>query len=454
LRTGKRSICRSKGFTLIELAVVIAIGALLLGFGLSVLTAQLTNARIKATQSQANVIKKALITFIATNNRLPCPAVETLPDTNANYGVEAANPGTCTGTTDLTGASRGIVPWVSLGIADSAALDGWNRRFTYVVTTSQTNLVGWTVQTAGQRTVPGMRGNVSVHNATPTGLGLPGVAGQNQVNACSTTPADNTCNNFAVVMIISHGSNGFGAFLPGTGARLLPLPVGANELENTDADTAFTQMAFTDNAAAPGGVFDDLVLWLPPADFTKPLQESGTIPSAQGLLNERVTRIESALLSFAIADRIGDPDGAPSPFGCTCGIDCNGSVTTPANFAGCRTVSHRVPTADKVALPDGIEDAFVLAGNVPWQTLGLTATDVLDPWGSRIVYTTFLKVSSTGNSNDGIHSWLGGPDPNAYELTSYGPDAALGGGDDINPIVRRPTAAMLGIIAGAGVPVD
>ena len=117
------------------MAVVIAIGGLLLGYGLSVLTAQMTNTRITTARDQENVIKTALITFLASNNRLPCPAMENLPDTNANYGVEAINPGTCTGTTDLTGASRGIVPWISLGLADSAALDGWNRRFTYVVTT-------------------------------------------------------------------------------------------------------------------------------------------------------------------------------------------------------------------------------------------------------------------------------------------------------------------------------
>ena len=121
---------------MVELAVVIAIGGLLLGYGLSVLTAQLTSTRITTTRDQENVIKTALITFLATNNRFPCPAVENLPDTDANYGVEAATPGTCTGTTDLTGARRGVVPWVSLGLADSAALDGWSRRFTYVVTTS------------------------------------------------------------------------------------------------------------------------------------------------------------------------------------------------------------------------------------------------------------------------------------------------------------------------------
>jgi prepilin-type N-terminal cleavage/methylation domain-containing protein len=462
LRSAKRSIHRSRGFTLIELAMVIAIGALLLGWGLSVLTAQLTNARIKATQNQATVIKKALITFLSTNNRLPCPAVENLPDSNANYGIEAPNPGTCTGTTNLTGASRGVVPWVSLGLADSAALDGWNRRYTYVVTTSETGLVAEAVQQPGQRTVSAMTGNATVHNATPIGLGLPGVAGQNQINACTTTPADNSCNNFAVVVVISHGANGFGAFLPGTGARLLPLPVGANELENTNADTAFTQMAFSDNPAAPGGVFDDLIFWLPPADLTTPLQESGTITTADVLLNRRLARIENAILGYAIVDRV-DPDGPPtgptSP--CDCGVDCTGPIppdTAPSGWVGCRTAYHRVPLADK--LPgDGFEDRIPLpttTGAVPWQTLGLTARDILDPWGTRLEYVTFDNVSGSilapaPTYDDGINSlWV--VDPNAYQLRSFGPDTAVGGGDDVT--VLKPTSEMIAEMARASIPVD
>ena len=412
--------------------MVIAIGGLLLGYGLSVLTAQLTSTRITTTRDQENVVKTALITFLATNNRFPCPAVENLPDTNVNYCVEAATPGTCTGTTDLTGARRGVVPWVSLGLADSAALEGWSRRFTYVVTTSHTVAVGLNnmpgpLQTAGQRTVPGMRGNLTVHSATAIALGLPGTG--NQINACSTTAGDNSCNNFAVVAIISHGANGSGAFLPVSGTRVV-LPAGANEQENTDTDTAFTQMGFIDDAASAGGVYDDLVLWLPPAEFTMPLQASGIIPSAQGLLNDRVARIENAILSFAIGDNV-DPDGG-----------------------GPRTDRHRVPTADNAT--DGSEDPGSNGGHVPWATLGLTLQDALDPWGDRLAYGTWGLVSNDGSffptANDGIHSGAGA-DPDAYSLFLAGPDATAGTGDDIL-IVTRPTPTMLGVMAGAGVPVD
>ena len=123
-----------------------------------------------------------------------------------------------------------------------------------------------------------------------------------------------------------------------------------------------------------------------------------------------------------------------------------------------------MPAADKIGEDDGVSNfVFVIfpltLGNVPWVTLGLPPEDALDPWGNRLVYQTFSKVStplaatpSPTNSNDGIHSWSGA-DPNAYSLTSDGPDATPTTADDFT-IVTKPTPPMLGVMAGAGVPVD
>ena len=438
---------KQRGFTLVEIAMVIVIGALLLGFALSVLTAQLTNTRIKATQNQAYVIKIALVTFLATRNRLPCPAVEGLNSTNAAYGIEAPNPGTCTGTTNLTGASRGVVPWVSLGLADTAVLDGWNRRFTYVVTTSETNLTSINAQVEvstgppqARSTVPALTGNLTVHNATPVGGGLPPPVAQNQINACSTGATDNSCNNFAVVILISHGANGTGAFLPGNGVRE-PLPPGANELENTDTDLAFTQMSFIGNTTAAGGVFDDMVSWIPPADLVTPLVASRTVASVQGAVTKRIDRIEKALLAYIIRDTV-DPDGAPVPGGCTCGATCTG---------GCRTVNRRVPFADTAASVDGVGDGPVPApGAIPYVDLGLGQQEVFDPWGTRIRYVPggIGVVANTGVG--GIYG--SATDTTAYFLTSFGPDGVLGGGDDYSVI--RTVPELIGTIAGAGLTVD
>ena len=111
------------GFTLIEIAIVLVIGGLLLSAILGVVSAQRTNVGISATKAKEEAIKTAFISFVSRNQRLPCPAVANLVPTNPGYGVEAPNPGSCDGTTNFGGVPntvfRGIVPWVSLGLSDA-----------------------------------------------------------------------------------------------------------------------------------------------------------------------------------------------------------------------------------------------------------------------------------------------------------------------------------------------
>ena len=63
-----------KGFTLLEMAMVLAIIGLVFGAVMSATTVLLKSSKISATQSKEATIKAAIISFIAINNRLPCPA--------------------------------------------------------------------------------------------------------------------------------------------------------------------------------------------------------------------------------------------------------------------------------------------------------------------------------------------------------------------------------------------
>ena len=271
---------KTQGFSLLEIAIVLVIISLLLAFLLPTITGRLSTARLEATRSKEDLIKAALIAFVAQNKRLPCPAVENLPPTDANYGREATVPGTCTGTTALTtGAMRGVVPWLALGLNDDIALDGYYQRYSYIVTTTQTNL--------NANTVSGLTGNIAMHSATP-------VTVANQINV----------NNLAVVALISHGVNTAGAFTP-SGMRIA-LPAGADELENTDiANTAFISKDFSQNAGNP---FDDVVMAITPTDILNGLEKSG-IKTASGSINEKFDAIRNAVVAFVVAD-IVDPDGA------------------------------------------------------------------------------------------------------------------------------------------------
>jgi prepilin-type N-terminal cleavage/methylation domain-containing protein len=72
------AVARS-GFSLVEIAIVLVIAALLLSGLLPLMSAQRTNAAISATRNKGEAIVTALMSFVARNHRLPCPAIATLP---------------------------------------------------------------------------------------------------------------------------------------------------------------------------------------------------------------------------------------------------------------------------------------------------------------------------------------------------------------------------------------
>lgn len=291
------------GFTLLEMAVVLVIVTLIAGAGLSMVSALRTNQGVSTARTKQEAFKSALITFISRNQRLPCPAIETLAPGAVGYGVENGGPGACGATAIAGGAvQRGVLPWVSLGLSDADALDGWNNRFSYFV-----------VQVATANPTPaaplsGMRGGIAVHSGTPVALGLPATG--NQINACSTTPGDNGCNIAAVALIVSYGDNGSGAFT--ANGKQLPPPIATAvlELENTDtADASFVQTGYSTNEANP---FDDILLAMAPADLLGPLERNGSLQSARSITNERMTALRDSV-NLAIVDANGFTPPEPTP---------------------------------------------------------------------------------------------------------------------------------------------
>ncbi len=242
---------QNAGFTLAEMAVVVVLMGIMLTLGLRMLQATQNNAAWSETKLKQERIKVALVSFLRTNGRLPCPD-SALPPT----GVEPAN---C-----LVNAGRGVLPWRVLGMSTADAQDGWSNFFTYrvandtpVSSSNWTTKAGATAFTVGELTVP---------------LATFALSERSDAGVLGATLTPNP-----VVMILSHGKNGLGARTV-RGTALLPMPAGADELLNaTTASTSFVSRTPTDVVAAAGGSFDDLVAYMTPNHLLQPLLDDKTL---------------------------------------------------------------------------------------------------------------------------------------------------------------------------------
>lgn len=242
------------GFTLIEIAVVLAIIGLLLGGILVPLSAQMEQHNISDTQKSLSDIKEAVIGYALANGRLPCPAKPALIS-----GVDAlAGQADCTITT-------GVIPWVTLGVNET---DAWGHRFTYSVTPEFADAIS--ANSFGYDSNP-TYGCVSTHVCTPTNNPLNSsfaLCSCGALNVRFATAGTIIASNVPAV-IVSHGKNGAGAYTP----KGQQLAVGSNtdELENSDADTTFV-------SHTPTATFDDLVVWVSPNILLNRMVAAGKLP--------------------------------------------------------------------------------------------------------------------------------------------------------------------------------
>jgi type II secretory pathway pseudopilin PulG len=284
------------GFTLIELAVVLMIVGLIVGGLLNAWATQLVQQRINTTKANAETIKTALTNYVSRNNRLPCPAIAGLLPSAAAYGQEAATPGTCTGSAGIgvppNDAARGIVPWIALGLTSESASDAYNNRFTYQVSKGATNL--------NATTLASMQGVLTLHSDAPIALGVAPTG--NQINGCNATAGNNSCNGFAVVVILSHGKNGTGA--TAEDGTLLAAPTSAREIQNAGNNNAFVR---SDYSTVDANYFDDILLALSPDDLLGPLVKDGAISSARAQTQKQMELSRDALIAQSVSSGILPP---------------------------------------------------------------------------------------------------------------------------------------------------
>jgi prepilin-type N-terminal cleavage/methylation domain-containing protein len=353
------------GFTLVELSIVLIVITLILGTVLGLGNAQIQASKINSTKQKQQIIKLALANFISRNNRLPCPAIATLAKGDVGYGVETIDRGTCAATNVNGLVATGIVPFTSLGITDETASDGFYNRFTYQVTLTATN--------TNEQTIVGLRGASTTHTATPTQLRS--TPNGNQSNDCNpqNTPY-NPSND--VVVIISHGTNGNGAYTEDGVQKALP--VGADELENADNDSAFVIKDYSEITNNP---FDDIVSPITTNDLLSTLTANGSIKNVRASINDDVNDIKNAIIAYSATKRTTIP----------------ATVTTPS------FTNYPIPAdLSLVSLPN---------------------TSTTDPWGGAYAYTPDAGVQNITSATDGAL--------NVFEIRSGGAGGVFNDTDDV-----------------------
>lgn len=232
---------RERGFTLVEVAIVMLIGGILLATASTMLLSYLKKTEINTTQERLDQIDEALQLFLSLNGRYPCPArLNAAPDT-ANFGVEISENGCNTvapaaDETIAAGGGRGgrlvrigAVPVRTLNLPDDFVRDAWGGRFTYAITESL----------AHPTTYNRDEGAIFVNDA----------AG----NPVVTFPAAGTAH----YIINSHGENNAGAY-SASGTGRFACTAGTRETENCDDDATFvsTTIRSTGNNA---NLYDDFI---------------------------------------------------------------------------------------------------------------------------------------------------------------------------------------------------
>lgn len=399
--------CRDeRGFSLVELAIVVLIVSILLTMGLAAFSVQVDTAALSATQKRQEAIKDALIAYLRKNRRLPCPETTGLAGGGTSpTGRENRTNGLPPDPSSLCTSYVGTLPWLDLGLPKDAALDGYGNFHTYFVSSADDVLYpDWTL-TANPGTTTGFGtgspGRFAItHNGQTTGVDA----------SLYPLPA------LAAVVLVSHGKNGFGAITE-KGTRNVD-SADASELANQPPVAAAAAQSWSPQVSSPidynaigmrvpavtatlvtgsttaGGTFDDVVLVLRPDDLLAPIIKDGAMKSAQAQLSEQFGKIKAALASYAFS---------------------SGSHGT----AACNTLG--TPPFCRVLPPSPL-----LAG-----TAGLTTSDITDPWGSTIQYTTFIPTAPPV-SGSGLTNITSG---DAYTLRSYGADKASGTPDDFSVTV-------------------
>lgn len=214
---------KMKGFTLVEMAIVLVIVGLLVAAFLTPLRIQLELRNNAETKTSLAEIRDALIGYALSHSAVDGRPFLPCPDTDLD-GAENRVANLCT-------QVEGGLPFRDLGLTGT---DSWNNRFRYRVTQTFADAqTGFALLTTGDITLRNAAGGNVI------GAGLPAI-------------------------IISLGENG----------TIFPV-VGADQQENMDGNVTFVSKDISNSQINP---FDDLVIWLSTNTLMNRMVAAGRLP--------------------------------------------------------------------------------------------------------------------------------------------------------------------------------
>ncbi len=224
------SLQQNKGFSLIEMAVVLVILAFIIGsLVVPISTIRDTQKRDEAEQENQE-ITEAILGYAMANGYLPCPASAA---TNGNENRNGSND--C-----LT--EHGFVPALTLGLRgmrddQGRLLDPWNQPYRY----SLTNINNWEYAK-----------NIQLNSTSP----------DYQICDQAGCAGTSVLASQVVFAVFSLGNDG---------AQTTTSP---DQLENTDNDNDFVTRELTD---ATGTEFNDLIHWVSTHELVVQLVRAGQL---------------------------------------------------------------------------------------------------------------------------------------------------------------------------------
>jgi prepilin-type N-terminal cleavage/methylation domain-containing protein len=257
------------GFTLIEIAIVLLIVAILLGYTVALFPVQQELKQYRQADTEMADIIDNLVGFAQINGRLPCPdSIAGAPAPTDYDGIE-----------DLAGVTScdtffGFIPGRTLGIdgdydGDGRLLDPWSQPYRYAVSGSENGTVG-----TKEFVVANEIRAVGITNALPDLVICNGSAALGSDTVCPV--GSNTVAANVAAVIISTGKD-----------RNLKQAVALNstiQIENIDyfdngsipiADRVFVSSTRSD---VSGSEFDDVVKWLSTNQLFTKMIEADQLP--------------------------------------------------------------------------------------------------------------------------------------------------------------------------------